>query len=238
MRSIYGGWPGLLAMLPFSCLSFCFSGSVSQCCVFRCGRTCSAVHRGSASACLSDGSRRRERVRAPSVGQPCRGISTRRRRVRVSTFADNMSPNTYMAFRQMSALTSTSKAFRARFELRDHEVPVLQMWVARHCALHACFRSDRGTIVLVALRAAPQSSASLCRTIRNALRRCGVSTSGLRGRWLCCITEREAVSVCLGTVDLGIPEAPRRVEEQRLSLGRPPSTTTDNSDARVVELLR
>ena len=140
--------------------------------------------------------------------------------------------------KRMSALTATSKAFRARLELRDHGVPILQMWAARHCALHACFRSERGTTVLVALRAAPQSSASHCRTIRNALRRCGVSTSGLRGRWLCCITEREAVSVCLGTVDLGIPEAPRRAEEQRFSLGRPPSTTTDNSDARVVELLR
>ena len=92
--------------------------------------------------------------------------------------------------KRMSALTATSKAFRARLELRDHEVPILQMWAARHCALHACFRSDRGTIVLVALRAAPQTSASFGRTIRSALRRRGVSTSGLRGRWLCCITER------------------------------------------------
>ena len=104
---------------------------------------------------------------------------------------------------------------------------MLQMWAARHCALHTCFRSDR-TIVLVALRAEPQTSASFGRTIRNALRRCGVSTSGLRGRWLCCITEREAIAVCLDTAELAPPEAPHRVA----------SPTADDSDARVVELLR
>ena len=155
----------------------------------------------------------------------------------MSTFADNGSPNTYMAFRQMSALTSTSKAFRGTFDLRDHEVPVLQMWAARHCALHACFRSDRGTTVLVALRAAPQSSASFGRTIRNALRRCGVSTSGFRGRWLCCITEREAVSVCLGTAERALSETPQCTEEQRRNPGRPPSSRTAD-DERVVELFR
>ena len=239
MTSIYGGWPGLLAMLPFSCLSFCFSGSVSQCCVFRCGRTCSAVHRGSASACLSDGSRRRERVRAPSVGQPCRGISTRRRRVRVSTFADNMSPNTYMAFRQMSALTSTSKAFRARLQLRENEVPILQMWAARNCALHTCFGSDHGTILLIALRATPQTSASFARTLRNALRRTGVSTAGLRGHWLFLISEREAISVCVGNAEHP-PEPPRAVEQHCTSGRRSPmaSSTARDADARVVELPR
>ena len=100
-------------------------------------------------------------------------------------------------------------------------------------ALHACFRSDRGTIVLVALRAAPQSSASFGRTIRSALRRRGVPTSGLRGRWLCCITEREAVSVCLGTAALALPNTPHRADEQR---SNHPSTTAD--DERVVELFR
>ena len=140
--------------------------------------------------------------------------------------------------KRMSALIATSKAFRARLELRDHEVPILQMWAARHCALHACFRSDRGTIVLVALRAAPQTSASFGRTIRSALRRRGVSTSGLRGRWLCCITERKCISVCLGAAELALPEAPQRTEEQRNRGRPPPSPTADGSDARVVELLR
>ena len=141
--------------------------------------------------------------------------------------------------KRMSALTATSKAFRARLELRDNEVPVLQMWATRHCELHTCFRSDRGTIVLVALRSAPQTSASFGRTIRNALRRCGVSTSGLRGCWLCCITEREAISVCLGAAELAPPEAPQRAEEQRRIRPRPPpSPNADDSDAKVVELLR
>ena len=130
---------------------------------------------------------------------------------------------------------STSKAFRAVLQLRDHEVQILQRWASANCAMHTCFRSDRGTIVLVALRAAPQSSASFGRTIRNALRRRGVSTSGLRGRWLCCITEREAVSVCLGTAELALPNTPHRADEQRCN--HPPSSRTAD-DERVVELFR
>ena len=129
---------------------------------------------------------------------------------------------------------STSKAFRAVLQLRDHEVQILQMWGARFCAMHTCFRSDRGTTVLVALRAAPQSSASFGRTIRNALRRRGVSTSGLRGRWLCCITEREAVSVCLGTAELALSNT-HRADEQRCN--HPPTSRTAD-DERVVELFR
>ena len=132
---------------------------------------------------------------------------------------------------------STSKAFRAVLQLRDHEVQILQRWASTNCAMHTCFRSDRGTIVLVALRAAPQSSASFGRTIRNALRRRGVSTSGFRGRWLCCITEREAVSVCLGTAERALSETPQCTEEQRRNPGRPPSSRTAD-DERVVELFR
>ena len=121
--------------------------------------------------------------------------------------------------KRMSALTATSKAFRATLQLSNHEVPILQRWAAMSCALHACFRSGRGTTVLVALRATPQTSASFARTIRNALRRCGVSTSGLRGRWLCCISEREAIAICLGTAELAPPEAPQRADEQRRNRG-------------------
>ena len=159
----------------------------------------------------------------------CRRTSTRRRRIHAWC---------QTKFDAMSAMTSTSKAFRARLQLRENEVPILQMWAARNCALHTCFRSDRGTTVLIALRATPQTSASFARTIRNALRRTGVSTAGLRGHWLFLISEREAISVCVGNAELP-PEAPQRAEEQRLSRGRPPpSPTADDSDARVVELLR
>ena len=139
----------------------------------------------------------------------------------------------------MSALTSTSKAFRAKLELRDHEVPILQRWASMNCALHTCFRSDRGTTVLVALRSTPQTSASFARTIRNALRRCGVSTAGLRGHWLFLISPEEVISVCVGNAELP-PERPR-VAEQRCTSGRRPppmSPSVEDRDAKVVELFR
>lgn len=134
----------------------------------------------------------------------------------------------------MSALTVTSKAFRARLPLRDHEVPILQLWAERNCALHSCFRSDRGITVLVALRAAPQTSASFSRTVRNALRRFGVPTAGLRGHWLFLTTEREAISVCVGNAAL--PPAPPRAPSGRHP--RMASPTAGDSEERVVELVR
>ena len=139
----------------------------------------------------------------------------------------------------MSALTSTSKAFRATLALKDHEVLVLQRWASLNCALHACFRSDRGITVLVALRSSPQTSASFARTIRNALRRCGISTAGLRGHWLFLISEREAISLCVGNAEL--PPEPPRALEQCCTSGRHSSMATptvDDRDANVVELLR
>ena len=139
----------------------------------------------------------------------------------------------------MSAVTVTSKAFRAKLELNDHEVEILQMWAERNCALHSCFRSDRGTTVLVALRSSRQCSASFARTVRNALRRCGISTTGLRGHWLFLISEREAISLCVGNAELP-PEPPRAVEQRCIS-GRHSSMATptvDDRDAKVVELLR
>ena len=144
-----------------------------------------------------------------------------------------------MNFDAMSALTSTSKAFRAKFELQDHEVPILQRWASMSCALHTCFRSDRGTTVLVALRSTPQTSASFARTIRNAFRRCGVSTAGLRGHWLFLISPEEVISVCVGNAELS-PEPPRALEQRCTSGCRPPLTapTVDDSDAKVIEFLR
>ena len=151
----------------------------------------------------------------------CSTVDTHRRAV------DEFMPGV----KRMSALTATSKAFRAKLALRDNEVEILQRWASMSCALHTCFRSDRGTTVLVALRAAPQTSASFARTIRNALRRTGVS-AGLSGHWCVLITPQEAISVCLAP-----PEAPHIVEERRRRRP-PPSTTADDSDARVVDLLR
>ena len=143
----------------------------------------------------------------------------------------------------MSAASTTSKAFRAQMQLPDHEISILEKWAARNCALHAIFSaSDRGRgTVLIGLRAVPQTSASFARTIRNALRRFGVSTSGLRGRWLFVISEREAISACLASAEPPAEAPPPRAVERRCTSGRRPplaSPTVDDSDARVVELLR
>ena len=134
----------------------------------------------------------------------------------------------------MSAITATSKAFRARLPLRDHKVPILQLWPERNCALHSWFRSDRGITVLVALRAAPQTSASFSRTIRNALHQFGVPTAGLRGHWLFLITEREAISVCVENAELP-PEPPRAASGRHPRMASP---TAGDSEERVVELVR
>ena len=161
----------------------------------------------------------------------CSTVDTHRRAV------DEFMP----VVKRMSALTATSKSFRARLELRDHEVPILQSWASRKCALHTCFRSGRGTTVLVALRAVPQSSSSFARTIRSALRSTGVSTAGIRGHWLFLITPNEAISVCVGNAELP-PELPRSVEKRCISECHPPmaSATVDDHDrdAKIVEIIR
>ena len=134
----------------------------------------------------------------------------------------------------MSAASMQSKAFRARLQLPDHEIPILDKWCQRNCALHAIFSaSDRGRgTVIIGLRAVPQTSASFARTLRSALRKFGVSTAGLRGHWLFLITEREAISVCAGNAEL--PPEPRAPFERH----PPPSPAAGDSEERVVELLR
>ena len=141
--------------------------------------------------------------------------------------------------KRMSALTAASKAFRATLNLPGHELSLVERWAEKNCALHALFPSDRGRgAVLIGLRSVPQTSSSFARTIRNALCRFGVATAGLRGHWLFRISRKEALSVCLGSAELSI-EAPRRVEEQRCNRRRPPpSPIAEESDERVVELIR
>ena len=130
----------------------------------------------------------------------------------------------------MSAASITSKAFRARVQLPHHEIPILEKWCRRNCALHRIFSSDRGMgTVLIGLRAIPQSSASFSRTLRSALRKFGVSTAGLRGHWLVVIDEREAIAVCLASA--GSP-----VKEQARTSGRPVKPLIGgDADERVVE---
>ena len=131
----------------------------------------------------------------------------------------------------MSAASTTSKAFRARLQLPQHEIPILEKWCRRNCALHRIFSSDRGMgTVLIGLRAIPQSSSSFARTLRSALRKFGVSTAGLRGHWLVVIDEREAIAVCLASAE-------RPVKEQARTSGRPVAPLIGgDTDERVVEL--
>ena len=130
-----------------------------------------------------------------------------------------------------------SKAFRARLHLQEHEVRVLQGWATMHCAMHTIFRSDRGATVLVGLRAAPQTSQSFARTIRSALRRAAVPTTGLRGHWLFLISEPEAISLCLDAQEArpGNPRAsPPSVAGD---LTRPAGARAhDGDDTRVIAL--
>ena len=137
----------------------------------------------------------------------------------------------------MSAALTRSKAFRACLALRDHEVGALQQWAARSCALHAVFRSERGSTVLVGLRASPQTSASFARTLRSALRKCAVPTSGLRGRWVFLLSEREAISLCLDNSDvlLGNPQLALRAAAGDTT-PRAAARADDGDDTRLVTL--
>ena len=96
----------------------------------------------------------------------------------------------------MSASTETSKAFRARLDLLDHEIEQVQRWAMANCAMHAAFRSDQGIVVIVCLRDTPRTSASFSRTLRTVMKKLAIPTSGLRGHWLHLVSEAEAVALC------------------------------------------
>ena len=62
--------------------------------------------------------------------------------------------------------------------------------------MHAAFRSDQGTVVIVCLRDTRRTSASFSRTLRAVMQKLAVPTSGLRGQWLHLISEAEAFALC------------------------------------------
>ena len=110
-----------------------------------------------------------------------------------------------------------SKAFRAVLpQLRQHELANFQRWTSRSCALSTFFVGDRGSLILIALRNAPASSASHARSVRRGFQRLGIPTHGLRGHWLTCVSESEAVALCTSnSADLPAPDAvrPSHVED-------------------------
>ncbi len=102
-----------------------------------------------------------------------------------------------------------SKAFRASLgALTAHEIGNLMAWAARSCALYSFFRNDRSSVVLVAIKDQPRSSQSFSRTIRSACRAMGVGTNALRGHWCHLLSEREALAVISGGLDLDLHAKP------------------------------
>ena len=102
---------------------------------------------------------------------------------------------------QMAA-EAPSKAFRARIDLDDHEVLRVQQYAATSCALHAIFRSERGTTILIGLRDTARSSASFARSLGGALQRMGVPVAqALRSKW-CSLSPREKRSLCVWLLHL------------------------------------
>ena len=63
----------------------------------------------------------------------------------------------------------TSKAFRCTLPmLRDDQLTNLRRWAELHCAQSIAFCDDRGSVVLVGLKAEFRTSASFSRTVRAA----------------------------------------------------------------------
>ena len=121
-------------------------------------------------------------------------------------------------------IMETSKAFRCTLPvLRDDQLTNLRRWAELHCAQSIAFRDDRGSAVLVGLKAEFRTSASFSRTVRTALRRLCLDVP-LRGRWCSLISPREALSICASDF------------ASRGAALPPAGGAADDSDVRVVAL--
>ena len=128
-------------------------------------------------------------------------------------------------------MTATSKAFRARLDLAEHDAMKLQLWAKRNCAISGTFVGPRRAIILVALKDRPRSAASFARTIRSALTAMAIPTSCLNGHWVTLITEEEALKLChTNTADL---HAANHGGQPR---PRSKSSTATDSDSKTVFL--
>ena len=113
----------------------------------------------------------------------------------------------------MTGATKVFKAFRGTILLRDHEVPRLQLWLSKHCALSAVFKGPR-SVVVVGLKDQPMSSSSFARTIRGVLKQqLAIPTSGrLLGHWCSLISEQECLMLCTSSADLSATAAAPQTE--------------------------
>ena len=100
-----------------------------------------------------------------------------------------------------------SKAFRARVQLGDAHVAMLQGWAAQNCALTAVFRGSEGrSVILVALTDKARTAASFARTLRVVLKRFGVPClRAIRGHWVTLISQEGALRMCMGDSDWRLP---------------------------------
>ena len=114
--------------------------------------------------------------------------------------------------------------------LRDDQLTNLRRWAELHCAQSIAFRDDRGSAVLVGLKAEFRTSASFSRTVRTALRRLCIDVP-LRGRWCTLITPREALTICASDFASRGAALPPAGARQRIA-----SAHADDSDVRVVAL--
>ena len=130
----------------------------------------------------------------------------------------------------------TSKAFRCTLPmLRDDQLTHLVRWALLHCAQSSVFRGERGSVVLVGLKAQFRTSASFARTVRTALRRLCIDVP-LRGRWCTLITPAEAMSICASR-----SRRCSAISRRRGDAGARPaecfaSPRDDDNDVRVVAL--
>ena len=96
--------------------------------------------------------------------------------------------------KEMSA--ATSKAFRAKLLLTEHDARRLQMWAADNCAMSTLFVGPRNATIMICLKDRSRSAASFARSIRSVLNAMAIPTSCIAGHWVTLISEEECLKLC------------------------------------------
>ena len=145
-----------------------------------------------------------------------------------------MSSNRYTKSKNISRalkkeMAATSKAFRAKLHLSEHDASKLQLWAKRNCAISNIFIGPRNATILIALKDRPRSAASFARSVRAALNNMAITSCCVRGHWVTLITEEECLKLCdAKTTDM--PVANHGVHHHHRSRSK------DSSDAKTVLL--
>lgn len=104
---------------------------------------------------------------------------------------------------------AATKAFRAVLPrgLRQDQVEHVERWARNNCAMYCLLDGDSGRKVLIGLQSRPRIAASYARTLRTALNRMAIETSGLHGHWLRVISVQEALLATCGALGVQTPGA-------------------------------